>query len=825
MDSDHTGKGQRHDSAKPAFAGGRARFVQAGETMKHGKATLFVLALSFALGAAGCAQKCCVQDYDQILERHGLPSDLECNPGNSQYSPPPTSAPAIVDEPDREPRYLTLHEAIAMALENGTTGIQSIRLFGTDDMDLVPANALGGLNAFGDSIRVLSLNPAIFATNIEVQLARYDAVFRSVLGINTQDQVTNTAGAIRNGAFTTAGIGLEKANVYGGLTNITFGSLPLGGNVQGNAFYSSFAQKNIINGTLNPVYTPTLTVAYAQPLLFGFGPTINSLLNNHPLSGQGGVQSQSLYSATSQPEGIVIARIFFDQQRADFERAVNFMLANVETAYWNLYGAFINLYSSEQGLRYAHTAWKINKARYEAGKIAITQYAQTREQYEQFRGDRYVALGQVLEAERVLRSLIGLRMEDGKRLVPVDAPNIAPYKPDWGSAYQECMNLRPELIMQRTDLKQKQLELIRAQNLLLPDLQVRADWNIHGAGDRLDGDSVFASGLTENALRSLASGHFQDGSIGLTLALPLGYRSQNATLRAAKLRLAQSFMQLRDQEGRAERYLSQQYRQVFEKYRVIEARHQQRLASADQLEARFKEFFAGTSTADFLVQAQRDWAAALSAEYTAIVDYNNALVRFQFAKGTLLEHNSITIAEGPLPQCAQVRAVENERQRAAAIVCRERANIVPTKPCAPDQSDCGIPQLPAVGAPTLPALQLDQKDRAPDTPLPPITAPKANAINTSTSLQVLTPPAPPSLSQLSIPPAPPSPSPVSAPALPPGLPGSMHFARPALAPGSATSIVTPSAYPVPLTPPPSPDLVPQSDDGVPGQFVGPRTSR
>ncbi len=48
-------------------------------------------------------------------------------------------------------------------------------------------------------------------------------------------------------------------------------------------------------------------------------------------------------------EGILITRIRFDQQRAEFERNVNQMLLNVEVAYWNLYGGYWTLYSREQG--------------------------------------------------------------------------------------------------------------------------------------------------------------------------------------------------------------------------------------------------------------------------------------------------------------------------------------------------------------------------------------------------------------------------------------------------------------------------------------------
>ena len=52
-------------------------------------------------------------------------------------------------------------------------------------------------------------------------------------------------------------------------------------------------------------------------------------------------------------EGILITRIRFDQARAEFERNINFMVINVEFAYWTLYGSYWTLYSREQALRQA----------------------------------------------------------------------------------------------------------------------------------------------------------------------------------------------------------------------------------------------------------------------------------------------------------------------------------------------------------------------------------------------------------------------------------------------------------------------------------------
>src|SRR5262249_11754430 len=159
-------------------------------------------------------------------------------------------------------------------------------------------------------------------------------------------------------------------------------------------------------------------------------------------------------------------------------------------------------------------------------------------QYEQFRGDRIQALGRVLEAERNLRGLLNLPVEDCKRLVPSDAPTLSRYNPDWCTALNEGLSLRPELVIARQDLKIRQLDVIREKNNLLPDLRFASSYNIRGVGSRLDGNSTLTDnpntgqpGLPENSLRSLAHDHFNDWNLGLTLSVPIGFRAAHAALR------------------------------------------------------------------------------------------------------------------------------------------------------------------------------------------------------------------------------------------------------------------------------------------------------
>ena len=62
----------------------------------------------------------------------------------------------------------------------------------------------------------------------------------------------------------------------------------------------------------------------------------------------------------------------------------------------------------------------------------------------------------------------------------------------------------------------------------------------------------------------------------------------------------------------------------------------------------------------------------MDAEYDALFEYNNALARFYWGTGTTLHHNNIYLSEGPLPACAQMRAVEHEKERTKARVLRDR---------------------------------------------------------------------------------------------------------------------------------------------------------
>ena len=138
--------------------------------MTWNRLTTRVLGGLLALAAVGgCKQQLFIepQDYTRAVTAN-LPANIESNP-HAAIVPPTVerlgTSPATVKDPTRPPRYVTLKECIAVALEQGNIGLQSTAQFGTKSDTLSVYN--GGATAATDAIRAFALDPANQAANNE----------------------------------------------------------------------------------------------------------------------------------------------------------------------------------------------------------------------------------------------------------------------------------------------------------------------------------------------------------------------------------------------------------------------------------------------------------------------------------------------------------------------------------------------------------------------------------------------------------------------------------------------------------------------------------
>lgn len=634
----------------------------------------WIVALMASAGLAGCTRPLYMTpETHHLANSIELPRTLETDPSLLQ---PPQSVqrpkPATINDSERKIRLISLQEAIAIGLENGNrgsaaatsvlAGLSSGQTRGgivfNDELVSFTGRGIAG----DDSIRAFALNPAIASAEIEGALSKFDA--RYVTSMSWQkrdDQVANIFNNFNNGDLANFSSGLFKPLPTGGVAGIT---VDLG--------YTRLSSVPAGFAVINPNYQPRLTFQFEHPLARDFGVAINQLIPQHP----GSFTLQNFRPTGGRSEGILVTRLRSQQARADFERDLNLMVLNIEAAYWQFHANYMALYAANEGAQQAVLYLEQIRTRFEVGQDSGIRVHQAEAQLEQFRIQRLNALQACIESERQFRGLLNLPIEDGERLVPSDTPTVAPYKPDWANSVAEALNNRPELFIARQEVKAAHYAIEVARNATRPDLRFFGNYSLQGLGTRLDG------GVPDNAISNLTDGKFVSYQLGLRLDMPLGFRDAHAQLRQAQLNLASAYIQLKNQEVKAERFLHSMYAQLEAAYEQIKLQRNLRLALGKQVQLQLKLVDLGRSSLFETLEGQQRFADALRAEAQAIANYNIAIAGFQYAKGSLLSFNNIQISEAALPRAVQQRAADHFAARTAALKIRER-EVPPTDPEGP----------------------------------------------------------------------------------------------------------------------------------------------
>ena len=391
-------------------------------------------------------------------------------------------------------------------------------------------------------------------------------------------------------------------------------------------------------------WTAALEVEYQQPLLRGRGTQINRI-------------------------PIVLARINEDINLATFESSVKNLVLDVETAYWNLYFAYRNLEANTIGRDSALGIWRLTQP--QAAELRpVQEEAQAREQVWFFSAQLQIAQRDLFNAETRLRFLMGLSPTDHRLIRPSDDPTKARVDFDWHSSLAEALYRSPELRQQKWAIKQRELELIAARNQLLPRLNATVLYRQVGLGDELinadrNGLNFPAEGST--AYDNLTEGRFGEYAVGLDFLPPrFGARRQLSGVRNAELSLIREKVRLEDMELQQTHLLTTAFTDLDLAYHNAGA-HMNRLVAAESEVNALEAIVAiGAGTLDLVLDAQRRQTQAMIDYYRSLTEYNQSIAEVHFFKGTLLEYDSIALAEGPWPKKAYWDALERARERDAS---------------------------------------------------------------------------------------------------------------------------------------------------------------
>lgn len=240
-------------------------------------------------------------------------------------------------------------------------------------------------------------------------------------------------------------------------------------------------------------------------------------------------------------------------------------------------------------------------------------------------------------AERKLRLMIGLPINDGMLIRPSDSPSAVPVVFDWESAIGDALQRREELKRQRWVIKQAELELIANRNFLKPQLDVVARYRARGFGDRLftntDGSSFFDDDL-------------QEWHGGLEYSMPVGFRRAHAAVRNSELAIVRANEILREQERVVHLGLSNaitESKRAFENMNLQRLRLDAIVTQLNVLDSREKS--GNTPELDVVLETHRRLLDARLRYHQAQIEYSVSLRNVHYEKGTLLAYNNVFLAE------------------------------------------------------------------------------------------------------------------------------------------------------------------------------------
>jgi hypothetical protein len=148
--------------------------------------------------------------------------------------------------------------------------------------------------------------------------------------------------------------------------------------------------------------------------------------------------------------------------------------------------------------------------------------------------------------------------------------------------------------------------------------------------------------------------------------MPLGFRKEMGYVRNAQLQVAKERAILQEMELELSHQLSGALRDVEGNYVLCQTNYNRTLAARRNVEAVDAAYKTDTVTIDVLLNAQRLLAQAESEYFRSLVDYTKSITAIHYRKGSLLEYNGVTLAEGPWPAKAYFDATRLARARGAA---------------------------------------------------------------------------------------------------------------------------------------------------------------
>ena len=583
--------------------------------------------------------------HQHISQIRSTEPTIDCKLNTYAEAHSPRDLDTLIDNGQLSDEHVlkySLQECIAQALSSSTImrdlGVSVLRYPGMSGANADPALAFTDPR-FGEEAALSAFDANAFASTMyDKNDRKFNNQFYGQGGFLQQD-LSNTQ------------FGVSKRSATGGLFSLRNISIYDRNNQITNSF--PYSWENYVEAQVR------------QPLLQGAGSQYNMIAGPNAIPGQ--------------LNGVLLARVRTDIALVDFERSVRDYVAEVENAYWDLYYAYRDLearimvrdiaaeYANKIGLREVQKADKAQATeqviRFQADIIESLngRPIDGTRTYNGTTGGAVRGNGGVRVCERKLRLIMGLPINDGKLVRPIDKPVVAKVDYDYQFLVQEALTAREELRRQRWVIKQRELELLGHRNFLKPQLDLVNTFRLRGMG----GSDLNTPGFgqltgSDSALSSMFNGDFPEWQVGLEYLAPVGFRRGHSAVRYSQLALAKEVDILREQERGVHLGISNSVNETKRAYELVDLQKQRREQIEIQLNALQKKLDEeqAETALDVVLETQRRLLDATLRYHQAEIEYVLSVRNVNLEKGSLLQYCNVFINEAATSQEAISDAVQ-----------------------------------------------------------------------------------------------------------------------------------------------------------------------
>ena len=392
-------------------------------------------------------------------------------------------------------------------------------------------------------------------------------------------------------------------------------------------FDSTRSTTSNTNSFLNPQYPTVMNFSYAQPLLRGLKTDNNRRL-------------------------IEIAKKNLSLSDSEFRQRAIEVIAQVETAYWNLAFALRNLQVQIDAVKQGRTQLESNQRQVAKGVLAPIDVVAATAQIATFEQAVYAAQEIVTRAENTLKTLLladRTNPEWSRAITPVSPISLEPPQVSLELALGEALKNRQEITQLQTNAEINKINEEYFRDQTKPQIDLIGSYTSQGLAGTVtpNGFGRVPDNLIGGYFSSLGNLIAQDYPtyrVGVSISLPWGNRTAKANLG----RTLVEGTRIGNQRAQTEQVIEAEVRNALQAVRSAEALLASAIASRiadEQLEAsEQRQFAAGTTTTYLVLERQNNLRASRSRELLAQTALNRAISEFQRATGTTLIANNVTVS-------------------------------------------------------------------------------------------------------------------------------------------------------------------------------------